>query len=175
MVKLTIHLQLVCRLRISAATSSRDMYRDNFTLIFITHVIKMVRSVHNVTSSCSGSKTFWRLYFNGTGMCCALLCPLILRACCWCCTLHIFANKLLSFYACACFLTCQHINNFMLLYLIVPCCFTVSETVTDRRTPSGHPQPRPLSLWVPLFQFRYDTSLPGSTAALHTDVPYLSR
>jgi len=73
------------------------------------------------------------------------------------------------------FLTCKHINNFMLLYLIVPCCFTVSETGTDGRTTSGRPQPRTLSLWVPLFQFRYDTSLPGSTAALHTDVPYLSR
>jgi len=73
------------------------------------------------------------------------------------------------------FLTCKHINNFMLLYLIVPCCFTVSETGTDGRTPSGHPQPRTLSLWVPLFQFGYDTSLPGSTAALHADVPYLSR
>jgi len=41
-VKLTIHLQLVCRLRISAATtSSHDMYTGNFTLNFITCIIRL--------------------------------------------------------------------------------------------------------------------------------------
>ena len=80
--KLTTHLHLLRRLRISAATPSCNMYRYNFTLIFITYVIKMGKSLRNVTSTCSGSKTFQRLCLNGTGMCCALLCPLILRECC---------------------------------------------------------------------------------------------